>query len=59
MTYPKVVYIEAVLMDNNEVIAHGNTLGFINKEQKGLVENEATKLTKGHEVIVALGEHTA
>lgn len=56
---PIVVYIEAVLMDNGEVIHYGKSLGFINKRQQELVDAEATKLTKGNEIVIALGEEVA
>lgn len=55
----KIVYIEAVLMDNNELIHFGKSLGTISKEQRELVENEATKLTKGNEIVVAIKSQVA
>lgn len=57
--YPKVVFVEAVLMDNREVISMGQTLGFVNKRQQELVENGACKIAKGGEAIIHLGENTA
>lgn len=55
----KVVYVEAVLMPNGEVIHFGKTLGFANKRQIDLVEKGATKITKGGEAVIALGEQVA
>jgi len=55
----KVVYIEAVLMDNNELIHFGKSLGFINKDQRKLVENGACKTTKGGETVVAIKPEVA
>ena len=52
--YPKVVYLEAILMANREVLHYGKSLGFINDEQSDLVESEATRLSKSNEVIVDL-----
>lgn len=57
--YPKVCLIEGVLMPNKEFIHYGKSLGFINEKQSNLVENEATKLTRGNEVIIALGKNIA
>ncbi len=50
----EVVYIEAVLMDNGELLHYGRSLGFIGKRQQELVDNQATKITKGKEKIVAI-----
>lgn len=55
----KVVYVEAVLMPNLELIHYGKSLGFISKEQQKLVEAKATKLTKGGEPVIALGKNIA
>ena len=57
--YPKVVYVEAVLMGNREVIHYGKTLGYINEKQLSLVEGEATKLARGNEVIIAINDNVA
>jgi hypothetical protein len=58
MEYPKIVYVEAVLMENGELIHYGQSLGFINARQKKLVESDgAAKLAKGGETIVAIGKN--
>lgn len=57
--YPKVVYLEAILMANREVIHYGKSLGFINDRQIDLVESGATKLTKGNEVVIAVNDKVA
>lgn len=57
--YPLVVHLEAVLMVNMEIIHYGKSLGFINKRQLSLVEGEATKLSKGNEIIVAVNDQVA
>ena len=57
--YPKVVYLEAVLMANGEVLHYGKSLGFVNKRQGDLVESGATKLTKGNEVVIAVNNNVA
>lgn len=54
-----VVQLEAVLMENGEVIHYGKSLGFINKKQRELVESGATKLARGGEVMIALKDDTA
>ncbi len=59
MNYPIVVYVECVLMGNGEVIHYGKTLGFCKEKQIDLVEAEATKLTRGKEIVVALGDNVA
>ncbi|MEK6883751.1 MAG: hypothetical protein AABY22_29250 [Nanoarchaeota archaeon] len=48
-------------MDNDELIHKGKTLGFIGKQQRGLLNtgNGACKLARGGEVIVALGQEPA
>lgn len=58
-TYPKIVMVEAVLMENGEVIHFGKTLGFINEGQRKIVESEATKLAKNGQMVVALGDNVA
>ncbi len=50
----EIVYIEAVLMDNGELIHFGKTLGFITDKQRGLLDARATKMTKGSEPVVAI-----
>ena len=50
----EIVYIEAVLMENNELIHFGKSLGFITNEQRSRVDARATKLTRGKEIVVAL-----
>ncbi len=57
--YPKVVYLEAVLMANREVMHFGKSLGFVNERQENLVKNGATKLTKGNEVVIAVNDNVA
>ena len=58
----EIVYIEAVLMDNDELIHFGKSLGFISKKQRELIEAGATRLTKGSEPVVSIknsGRETA
>ncbi len=55
----EVVYIEAVLMDNDELIHFGKSLGFINKKQRDLIKKGANKITKGKEVVVAIAPQVA
>ena len=50
----EIVYLEVVLMPNNEIIHFGKTLGFITKEQRELLDAGAQKITKGKEPIVCL-----
>jgi len=50
----KVVHIEAVLMNNGEVIHFGKSLGFVSFDQMDLVKKGATKLSRGGEIVVAL-----
>jgi len=52
----KIVYLEAVLMDNGELIHFGKSLGYVGKRQLELLESDATKLTKGGEPVVAAGK---
>lgn len=54
-----VVYLEAVLMANGEVLHFGKSLGYAGKRQIEMVEAGATKLTKGGEVVIAIGEQPA
>lgn len=50
----KVVYVEAMLMDNGEVISYGTPLGYVSKRQKEMAESGACKLTRGNEPVIAL-----
>ncbi len=50
----EIVYIEAVLMDNDELIHFGKTLGFITADQRKLIESGASKLTRGNEPVVSI-----
>ena len=52
--YPLAVLLEAVLMGNGEVIHYGKLLGFVNKKQLDLFENEVTKLSRGNKIVVAV-----
>lgn len=52
----KIVYVEAALMPNGEVIHLGKTLGYVSKRQAEMVESGACKLTRGSEPVVALGK---
>ena len=55
----KIVYIEAALMPNNELIHFGKSLGFISNEQRELVDSGANKLTRGKESVVAISPNVA
>lgn len=55
----KIVYVEAALMPNNELIHMGQTLGYINEKQRKLVDSGANKLTRGNEVVVAIRPNVA
>lgn len=57
--YPILVYIEASLMENGEVMHYGKTLGVISKRQQDLIDSEATKLTRGNEIVIALVKNGA
>jgi len=59
VSYPLVVLLEAVLMENGEVLHYGKSLGFVNKEQSDLVEKGATKRSRGNEIVVAIGKKVA
>lgn len=50
----KIVYLEAALMPNGELIHFGKSLGFITDRQRELVDNGACKLSKGSEPIVCI-----
>lgn len=54
-----VVYAEAIMAPNGEIVHFGQTLGWANARQIELVENGACKITKGGEPIVSLGERIA
>jgi len=56
---PAIIYIEAVVMPNREVVHYGRSLGFICEKQMELIKSGATKLTKGKEVVVALWDNVA
>ncbi len=55
ITYPCIVYVEAALMENGEVIHLGKTIGRIGEKQRELLEAGATKTARGNEPVVALG----
>ena len=57
--YPMVVYVEGALMEEGEVLHYGKRIGRINDKQRELIEAGATKLTRGNEIVVALGKNTA
>jgi hypothetical protein len=57
--YPLVVSLEAVLMANGEVLHYGKSLGFVSEKEMDLVESGATKLARGGEIMVALGDNVA
>ena len=50
----EIVHIEAVLMENNELIHMGKSLGFIGNRQRKLVDSGAGKLSKWNETIVEI-----
>lgn len=50
----KVVYLEAVLMPNGELIHFGKSLGFVSERQEELVESGACKMTRGSEPVVSI-----
>lgn len=53
----KIVYVEALLMDNGELLHMGKSLGYVSARQDELVENGACKMTKGSEPIVNIGRN--
>lgn len=57
--YPKIVLVEGALMANGEFIHFGKSLGWINERQRELVENGASKMARGTEIIIALGKEVA
>lgn len=57
--YPLPCLIEGVLMENGEFIHYGKSMGYANQRQIELVESGATKIARGNEVIIALGEDVA
>lgn len=59
MEYPKIVYIEAILMANGELIHYGKSLGYISDKQIEIIESGAEKLTRGSESVVALNPNIA
>lgn len=48
------VYVEAVVMPNDEVISFGKSLGFISKAQRDLIESGAYKQAKNGDIVIAL-----
>lgn len=51
----KTVYIEAILMDNNELVHMGQSLGIVSKRQRELVDSHgAGKLSKSDITIVEI-----
>lgn len=51
----KLIYIEAILMDNNELIHMGKSLGSVSERQRELVEsNGGGKMSKGGVTIVEI-----
>lgn len=58
MDYPTIVYIEAALMENKELLHNGKSLGYISDKQQELVESDgAAKLSKGNIPIVNIGKN--
>ena len=55
----KIVYLEAALLPNGELLHFGQSLGYVDKQQLKLVENGAAKLTRGQEMIVAIKPNIA
>lgn len=55
----KIVYIEAFLMPNGEIVSYGKSLGFISDRQMELIEVGATKMSKPHIPCVAINGQTA
>lgn len=55
----KIVYIEAALMPNNELIHFGKSIGYINEKQRELIDSGANKLTRGREAVVAIRPNVA
>lgn len=53
----KIVYIEAALMPNGEVLSWGKSLGHVSNRQMELVKSGACKMTRGSEPIIALGKN--
>ena len=56
---PKMVMLEAALMPNGEVMHYGQSLGFINAEQKRLIKSGAHKQSRGRECVIALSPSVA
>ena len=52
--YPKVVQLEAVLMEDGEVIHYGKSLGFICKRQRELIEAGANKISRPNVDMIAI-----
>jgi hypothetical protein len=51
---PTIVYVEAVLMPNREVIHYGKSLGLVNKRQLEMVAQDVCGHTKGEEKIIVI-----
>lgn len=58
-SYPTVVLLEGVLMENREFIHFGKSMGFINERQRDLIESGACKTARGSEPMIALGDNVA
>lgn len=54
---PEIVYLQAVLMPNGEVIHFGKTLGFLNEREWKRIREGNAKLTSAGNVVVELGDH--
>lgn len=50
----ELVYLEAILMDNKELIHKGKSLGFIGTRQSELVESKACKLSHPNMPVVEI-----
>jgi len=57
--YPKLVLLEGVVMANGEFLHYGESLGYINKRQRDLLESGAHKIARGNEPVIALGDQVA
>lgn len=54
LTDIKIVYVEAVLMPNNEVLHLGKSLGYISNEQRRLVNAGVNKTSEDNIEVVEL-----
>jgi len=59
VSFPKCIYIEAVVMENGEVLHYGKSLGFICDKQMELIKAGATKIVRGNEIVIALWDNIA